>query len=106
LFTRRDALARVGLFDERFFLYYEDNDLCRRFWENGYRVVYHPGAKMLHYHRRMSADGGLFDQLTSKFTWIHIHSFIKYWKKYRKSSNPRLSFQNNNQKSDVRIAST
>ncbi|MFH1632171.1 MAG: glycosyltransferase family 2 protein [bacterium] len=89
LFARREALARIGLFDERFFLYYEDNDLCRRCWENGYRVVYRPESKMLHYHRRMSADGGLVHQLTSKFTWIHIHSFLKYWKKYRGVGNPR-----------------
>ncbi|PIQ67610.1 hypothetical protein COY25_04440 [Candidatus Uhrbacteria bacterium CG_4_10_14_0_2_um_filter_41_7] len=90
IFTRREALFDVGMFDERFFLYYEDNDLCRRFWEKGYKVVYHPGAVMTHYHRRASADGGLFKQLTSKMTWIHISSFFKYQKKYKGQENPRL----------------
>ncbi|MBU0613906.1 glycosyltransferase family 2 protein [Patescibacteria group bacterium] len=95
LFTRRSDLDSVGLFDERFFLYYEDNDLCRRFWENGKRVVYFPGAQMIHYHRRASADGGLFAQLRNKTTWIQISSFLKYRKKYRKSENPRLEYLKN-----------
>lgn len=92
LFTRREALAQVGLFDERFFLYYEDNDLCRRFWENGLRVVYHPKAEMMHYHRRASADGGLLKQIRSRITWIHIHSHLKYQRKYRGSANPREAY--------------
>jgi len=89
LFTRRSALDKVGLFDEQFFMYYEDNDLCRRFWENGYKVIYHPKAQMVHYHRRISADGKFLQQLTSRFTWIQIASALKFFKKYRKSSNPR-----------------
>ncbi|MFH1712148.1 MAG: glycosyltransferase family 2 protein [Patescibacteria group bacterium] len=92
LFTRRRAFDDVGLFDERFFLYYEDNDLCRRFWENGYRVVYHPRAQMVHYHGRASGQGSLFQQLMSRFAWIHMHSFWKYWRKYRKAENPRENF--------------
>lgn len=92
LFTRREALDEVGLFDERFFMYYEDNDLCRRFWEKGYRVVYHPKSEMVHYHRRASADGNLFAQLFNKFAWIQIHSFIKYTLKYRGQENPRKAY--------------
>lgn len=95
LFARKSALDEVGLFDEQFFMYYEDNDLCRRFWEKGHRVVYLPEAEMIHYHRRASADGGLFRQLTSRFTWIHISSFVKYWKKYRDKGNPREDYLSN-----------
>lgn len=91
LFTRRSTLEDIGLFDERFFMYYEDSDLCRRFWENGMRVVYHPKAEMVHYHRRASADGGLLNQLMSRFAWIHIHSALKYHIKYHGVSNPRLN---------------
>ncbi len=95
LFTRRSALDKVGLFDERFFMYYEDNDLCRRFWENGYKVIYHPHACMVHYHRRASADGGFLQQLMSRFTWIQIFSALKFFIKYRKSSNPRRKLSSN-----------
>jgi GT2 family glycosyltransferase len=90
LFTRRQALNDVGLFDERFFMYYEDNDLCRRFWQHGHRVVYHPAACMMHYHRRASADGNLLRQLVSRFAWIQIASAIKFFWKYRGQKNPRL----------------
>ncbi|MBU4315431.1 glycosyltransferase family 2 protein [Patescibacteria group bacterium] len=94
IFARRDALNEVGLFDERFFMYYEDNDLCRRFWENGHKVVYYPQAKMIHYHRRASADGGLLSQLFNRFAWIQIASAIKFFYKYRGQENPRLGGQN------------
>ncbi|RMD50910.1 glycosyltransferase family 2 protein [Candidatus Parcubacteria bacterium] len=89
LFTRREALNQVGLFDERFFMYYEDNDLCRRFWEKGYKVVYNPQAQMIHYHRRASADGNFWQQLMSKYTRIQIMSAIKFFLKYRHSADPR-----------------
>ncbi len=90
LFTRRKMLEETGLFDEQFFMYYEDNDLCRRFWENGYRVVYHPESMMTHYHRRASADGSFVQQLFSRFAWIQIHSALKFFWKYRGKDNPRL----------------
>lgn len=89
MFTRRSALIDVGLFDEQFFLYYEDNDLSRRFWEKGYPVVYYPHSKMIHYHRRHTADGNIIQQLFSWKTWVQIISFLKYTKKYWRKENPR-----------------
>ncbi|MFA6522304.1 MAG: glycosyltransferase family 2 protein [Patescibacteria group bacterium] len=92
LFCRRTDLQAIGLFDERFFMYYEDNDLCRRFWERGKRVVYLPSASMIHYHRRASADGSLLQQCFSRFTWIQIASFVRYMQKYFRAPNPRLTY--------------
>jgi N-acetylglucosaminyl-diphospho-decaprenol L-rhamnosyltransferase len=48
LLVRREALARVGGFDEGFFLYCEDMDLCARIGAAGYRVRYEPGAVARH----------------------------------------------------------
>jgi len=48
MLARRDALAAVGGFDERFFLYWEDADLCRRLRANGYHIRYVPGASAIH----------------------------------------------------------
>ncbi len=101
LFTRRKALNDVGLFDEQFFIYYEDNDLCRRFWESGHRIVYYPHSEMMHYHRRQTADGNLFRQLTSKITWIQISSFIKYMRKYHKKPNPRIILSDDQERNAV-----
>jgi hypothetical protein len=53
----RAALADVGLFDERFFMYYEDNDWCLRARAAGYRILLVPAARM--WHRVATSSGGL-----------------------------------------------
>jgi len=85
LMLKKAALEQVGPMDERFFLYFEDTDWCRRFWDKGWQVVYFPEAKMHHYHGRLSkkTSSGLADLLVNKYTWIHIVSAIKYFLKYR-----------------------
>ncbi len=93
LFTRATTLAKVGEFDERFFMYFEDTDLGWRFWEAGARVVYYPEAIMVHYHRRASADGSLWKQLRSPLTWRHIQSAVRFFRKYYGQKNPRELFQ-------------
>lgn len=45
---RRKALDEVGGFDERYFLYWEDADLCRRLRKAGWETRYMPGAVALH----------------------------------------------------------
>lgn len=47
--ARREAVDQVGLLDERFFMYGEDIDWCKRFHQCGWRVVYFAGAEALHY---------------------------------------------------------
>lgn len=42
------VLDRAGLFDERFFLYFEETDLCFRIGEAGYHGVYLPQARVVH----------------------------------------------------------
>jgi len=48
MLARRHALAEVNGFDERFFLYWEDADLCRRLRHRGYHVRYVPAATAIH----------------------------------------------------------
>jgi N-acetylglucosaminyl-diphospho-decaprenol L-rhamnosyltransferase len=48
LLARRDALRSVNGFDERYFLYWEDADLCRRLRELGVQVRYVPAATAVH----------------------------------------------------------
>ncbi len=48
ILVRRDVWETVGLFDERFFLYYEDSDLCFRARRAGYRCVTVPTARLYH----------------------------------------------------------
>ena len=48
LLLRVSVLEEVGLFDDRFFFYYEDLDLCLRIQKKGYRLITVPKAKMWH----------------------------------------------------------
>jgi N-acetylglucosaminyl-diphospho-decaprenol L-rhamnosyltransferase len=46
--VRRAMLAELGLFDERFFLYYEETDLCLRAKRAGWKIFFFPGAEVIH----------------------------------------------------------
>ena len=59
LFYREDILALKG-FDEDYFFYGEDNDLCKRFRDSGGKIIYYPETKIIH------LKGG-----TSKTDWFH-----------------------------------
>ncbi len=48
LFLRRSVLEQVGLFDERYFMYFEEADLCRRIRNAGYEIWCVPTAQMWH----------------------------------------------------------
>lgn len=52
--TRKSVLEKVGLFDEKFFMYGEDIDLCFRIKEKGFKVMYVPEVKILH-HKGVSS---------------------------------------------------
>jgi GT2 family glycosyltransferase len=52
--VRRDALEEVGPFDESYFLYAEDEDLCFRMKLKGWNVAAIPGTKVIHYHNQSS----------------------------------------------------
>lgn len=82
LFCRAQALRQVGLFDEKFFLYFEDTDLCRRFWQMGWKVVYNPEAEVTHNHMRQSARSPWYKFFMSKAAWHHIFSWFRYLKKW------------------------
>jgi len=57
MLVRREAVEDVGLMDERFFMYWEDADWCRRMSEKGWSVVYCPQASVVHYVGRSSGRG-------------------------------------------------
>lgn len=73
---RREVLERIGGFDEDYFLYFEEADLCWRMWLAGYRVVYVSGAWMYHAGgvtaRAMSSSVILEQSLRNR-----INSYIK-----------------------------
>lgn len=48
ILVRGELLKRLGGFDEQFFYFYEDTDLCRRIWEAGYPILYTPDVSITH----------------------------------------------------------
>ena len=90
MMTSRKAVGKVGLMDRTFFMYFEDVDWCRRFWENKYKVMYYPFAQMFHYHRKGSASQGLLKAAFNRLTRNHIQSVMKYFWKYKGKPNPHI----------------
>jgi GT2 family glycosyltransferase len=74
LLFRSDFYRQLGGFDEHFFLYVEDTDICQRCWYAGKSVVYYPQAQMIHMHQRNSAH-------FSKKTLIHLKSLAYFFRK-------------------------
>jgi len=73
---RREALRQVGLLDTRFFIYGEDIDLCKRFHDSGWQVVFDPGAQIIHY-------GGASSAIAPTRFWIEMQrADLKYWLKH------------------------
>ncbi len=78
-----DLMKSMGGYDERYFLFFEDTDLCRKVWDFGYEVWYVPDAKVVHLPHRLSGHHlGIFS-IRKKATWHHIVSWLKYFWKWR-----------------------
>jgi len=49
LLVRKETIEQVGLLDEKFFLYSDDADLCFRIKKKGWKIIYFPTVKIIHY---------------------------------------------------------
>lgn len=74
MLLRTEALRRVGLFDERFFMYPEDIDLTRRIHEH-YVTLYYPGERIVHDHRAGSYHN-------RRLLRIHCVNMLRYFAKW------------------------
>jgi len=74
MFIRTEVLKKIGLFDERFFMYLEDTDLSRRIHRVA-KTIYYPYVHIYHEHQK-----GSYKNL--KLLKIHIESAIKYFNKW------------------------
>lgn len=78
ILIRRKAIEDVGGMDERFFMYWEDADLCRRMWRKGWKVVYFPSSTIVHF------VGASSNTLPIRSTIEFHKSSYRLYKKYTK----------------------
>lgn len=64
LITRRDVLKKAGLFDEDYFMYFEDVDLCHRVFQKGYKLLVDPSLKIWH---KVAQSSGIGSPLNDYF---------------------------------------
>jgi GT2 family glycosyltransferase len=75
----------VGLFDEDFFIYFEEVDLCLRLRRAGWEVCYFPGATVVHYESQFSV--GVPERRINGF-WRGRH---RYRRKHHSSAGARVA---------------
>ncbi len=89
LMIRRRLFERLGGFDPRFFMYWEDVDLCRRLRQAGWQVVLVPQAKAIHSRGASLTDKGrktqLYDESADKYFCKHYPAmicFLTRWSRF------------------------
>ncbi len=75
---RREAFDAMDGFDEDFFFFVEDVDLCKRLWDAGWEVWFEPRAEVVH------AWGGSWTRRPLKFLWLHQWNLFRYVRKHRR----------------------
>jgi GT2 family glycosyltransferase len=75
MFCRTEVLKKVGGFDPRFFMYFEDADLSRKIQTIGYKTLYYPFVHITHLWQRDS-------QKRIKMAMVFILSGLKYFQKW------------------------
>ena len=75
--VRREALDEVGGLDEGFFMYGEDMDWCKRFWDAGWKLKFYPEAEAIHYGGASSSNAPV------RFFVEKQRADLRYWRKHR-----------------------
>jgi N-acetylglucosaminyl-diphospho-decaprenol L-rhamnosyltransferase len=85
LLVRREALDEVGVFDEGFFIYSEETDLCRRLRDAGWRTQFFPSVTVVHHESQFSA--GIPERRINEM-WRGRH---RYWRKHHSAAGARVA---------------
>lgn len=80
--VRREVLDQVGLFDPRYFLYYEEVDHCKRVKQAGWKVVYYPHTTVVHIGGESSKSVAELDAASRQISTLQIESELLYFRKH------------------------
>jgi N-acetylglucosaminyl-diphospho-decaprenol L-rhamnosyltransferase len=81
MIVRRESVLAIGMFDEHYFLYVEDMDLCLRLRRHGLSVVYWPGMRVLHDGQRASVRA-VRRMEPDRRTWWHLKGYGRFLLRY------------------------
>jgi N-acetylglucosaminyl-diphospho-decaprenol L-rhamnosyltransferase len=80
--ARSDVIRQVGLFDPRFFLYYEEVDHCRAVRAAGWQVIYYPFTEVVHIGGESAKTAGAITSMGRQISNLQIESELLYFRKY------------------------
>ncbi len=80
--VRRDVVERVGLFDPRYFLYYEEIDHCRAVRQAGWSVVFYPYTRVVHIGGESAESEGPLTHTGRQISTLQIESELLYFRKH------------------------
>ena len=79
---RTEVIRKVGLFDPRFFLYYEEIDHCRAVRDAGWNVIYYPNTQVTHIGGESAKTAGAITDVGRQISSLQIESELLYFRKY------------------------
>jgi N-acetylglucosaminyl-diphospho-decaprenol L-rhamnosyltransferase len=79
---RREAIEKVGLFDPRYFLYYEEIDHCRAVRGAGWRVVYYPFTTVMHIGGESAGSDAALTAAGRQISPLQVESELLYFRKH------------------------
>ncbi|MDF3933415.1 glycosyltransferase family 2 protein [Pseudomonas citronellolis] len=79
---RREVIEQVGLFDPRYFLYYEEVDHCKRVKQAGWKVVYYPHTTVVHIGGESSRSVAEVEAAGRQISLLQIESELLYFRKH------------------------
>ncbi len=77
ILLRREVLEKTGTFDERYFMYYEDVDLCYRIRQAGWQIAFSPQTSIIHLGGRSSG------QMPLRVKIMAAGSLLRFFRRYR-----------------------
>jgi N-acetylglucosaminyl-diphospho-decaprenol L-rhamnosyltransferase len=80
--VRSEVIRQVGLFDPRFFLYYEEIDHCRAVRAAGWQVVYYPFTEVVHIGGESANTDNAITTIGRQISTLQIESELLYFRKY------------------------
>ncbi len=81
MMVRKEIFEKIGLLDKDFFIWFEEVDFCKRVWNNNYKVIFYPGAEIIHHGGKSFAQQGVVKKqrlfFKSALTYFKKHLFKK-----------------------------